>query len=52
MIKINTNFDPVILDRLKKQARAEGRTVSEIIRQVVAEYLKKQEKENENLQAR
>ena len=44
MKRINLNLDPAIFGRLKKQARAEGRTVSEIIRQVIAEYLKKQEK--------
>ena len=45
MIKININIDPGILKRLKNQAKEEGRNVSEIIRQVVMEYLKKQEKE-------
>ncbi len=50
MIRINLCIDPVILGRLKKQARAEGRTVSEIIRQVIVEYLKRQEDEDENLQ--
>ncbi len=44
MIRININIAPAILKRLKEQAQTEGRNVSEIIRQLILEYLKKQEK--------
>jgi len=39
MKKININIDPRILEKLKKQADEEGRTVSELIRQAIIELL-------------
>jgi len=41
MIKYNINIDPKILEKLKRRAKEEGRTVSELIRQAIVEFLSK-----------
>ncbi len=43
MKKININIDENILKELKQQAKEEGRTVSELIRQAIA-MLQKEKK--------
>jgi len=39
MKKIDINIDPKILKKLKERAKEEGRTVSDLIRQAIVEYL-------------
>lgn len=38
-VRLNVRMDSVTFDRLRDQAAKEGRTISEIIRHLVSEYL-------------
>jgi len=40
MQKININIDKKILEKLRKQAKEEGRTISELIRQAIVDRLR------------
>ena len=44
MKKININIDEKILKKLKQQAREEGRTVTDLIRQAIVGLLKEKAK--------
>lgn len=48
--ELRVRLDEGIYDTLKQIARKEGRTISELVREAMADLLKKRETENETLE--
>jgi predicted DNA-binding protein len=48
--ELRVRMDRGIYDTLKKVAQTEGRTISELVREAVADLLKKRKTENETLE--